>query len=176
MRAELRELSVDMGKAEYAMLQDIEDGENGFSNPAYGMTEDEFRLWLQREHDYARGKNLPEGWLPCTTYFFYIDDIPVGIGRVRHGSNAYLETVVGAGHLGYGIARRHRGKGYGALLFRELLYQCRALGYRKIKLFPHRDNAATLCIMQKNGGEIIGTFGTDKYILRIPIPEASKEE
>lgn len=176
MRAELRELSTDMGRAEYAMLQDIEDGENGFSNPAYGMTEDEFRMWLRREHDYARGKNLPDGWLPCTTYFLYVNDAPVGCGRVRHGSNAYLETVVGAGHLGYGIARRYRRRGYGNLLFQGLLLQCRELGYREIKLFPHKDNAATLHIMQKNGGEIIGEFGTDKYILRIPIPKKSTEE
>lgn len=176
MRAELRELSLDMGEAEYAMLQDIEDGENGFSNPAYGMTEDEYRAWLRREHDYASGQNLRNGWLPCTTYFLYIDGEPVGYGRIRHGSNAYLETVVGAGHLGYGVARKHRGKGYGDLLFKSLLSRCREFGYQEIKLFPHKDNAATLHIMQKNGGKITGEFGTDKYILRIPVSEASMEE
>ncbi len=30
---------------------------------------------------------MPEGWIPYTTYVFYVDDIPVGYGRVRHSSS-----------------------------------------------------------------------------------------
>lgn len=169
MDISLKQLSSDMGKPEYDMLQGILNGENGFSNPAYRLSYKEYKEWLQKEDDYSKGIRLPEGWVPATTYFLYIDGVPVGYGRVRHSSSAYLETTVGAGNLGYGIAKPYRGKGYGDILFKELLKKSKEIGYREIKLFPLKSNAATVKIMIKNGGEIIGEFKQEKYIIRIPI-------
>ena len=39
----------------------------------------------------------------------------------KNGTNEYLQKVVGAGEIGYGIAKKHRGKGYGNVLFQETL-------------------------------------------------------
>ena len=169
MRIELKQLSTDMGKAEYDMLQEIIDGENGFSNPAYKLSIDDYKKWLEKEDNYSKGKELLEGYIPQTTYFLYIDKIPVGYGRIRHSSSEYLETVVGAGNLGYAVSKQYRGKGYGNLLFEELLNKCKDFGYSKIKLFPHKDNEATVKIMLKNGGKIMGEFKENKYIIIIPI-------
>ena len=171
MKAELRQLSLEMGKREYNMLQGISNGENGFYNPACNISYEEYREWLKKEDDISKGVNLPEGWVPATTYFLYIDDEPVGYGRVRHASLEYLETVVGAGNLGYAIAKEYRGKGYGDILFRKLLRKCRDIGYKEIKLFPLKSNIATVKIMLKNGGEIIGEFNHEKHIIRIPVIE-----
>ena len=169
MKIELKQLSINMEKAEYKMLQDIKDNEKGFTNPAYGLTYQEYIKWLKEEDDYSRGENLPESWIPCTTYFLYIDNKPVGYGRIRHASSKYLEEVIGAGNLGYGIAKEYRGKGYGNILFQELLKECKQIGYKEIKLFPLKENEATIKIMLKNGGKIIGEFKEEKYIILIPI-------
>ena len=99
MNIALKQLSVDMGKPEYDMLQGISAVENGFTNPAYNLSYDEYKEWLRITDNNSIGKDLPEGWIPFTTYFLYIDNIPVGYGRVRHSSSEYLETVVGAGDL-----------------------------------------------------------------------------
>ena len=40
---ELKQLSLDMGKPEYDMLQDILEVENGFTNPAYNLSYDEYK-------------------------------------------------------------------------------------------------------------------------------------
>ena len=165
----LKQLSPDMGKPEYDMLQEIPDVENGFTNPAYGLSYKEYKEWLQTMDNNSRGVDLPEGWIPSTTYFLYVDDVPVGYGRVRHSSSEYLETVVGAGNLGYGIAKEYRGKGYGNILFQELLKKCREIGYKEIKLFPMKSNEPTVKIMLKNGGQIIGDFKDYKHIIRIPL-------
>jgi predicted acetyltransferase len=169
MKVELKQLSIDMSEKEYNMLQDILDIENGFTNPAYKLSYEEYKNWLKREDDYSRGKNLPEGWVPCTTYFLYIDDAPVGYGRIRHYSNESLEKIKGVGNFGYGIAQKYRGSGYGNILFSELLKKCKDFGYTEIKLFPYKNNAATLKIMMKNGGKIIGDFNEEKHIVLIPI-------
>ena len=165
----LKQLSPDMGKPEYDMLQEIPAVENGFTNPAYGLSYDKYKEWLQKADSNSRGIDLPEGWIPYTTYVLYINDIPVGYGRVRHSSSEYLETVVGAGNLGYGIAKEYRGKGYGSILFKELLKKCKEIGYKEIKLFPMKSNSPSINIMLKNGGQIIGDFNNQKHIIRIPL-------
>ena len=169
MKVELKQANVNMAEREYAMLQGILDIENGFTNPAYNLSYKEYKNWLQDADNHSKGLNLPDDWIPYTTYFLYIDDISVGYGRVRHSSSEYLENVVGAGNLGYGISKENRGKGYGNILFKELLKKCKEHGYKEIKLFPLKTNEATIEIMMKNGGKIIGDFKGEKHIILIPL-------
>lgn len=167
MKIELKQLSIEMSEKEYDMFQNILAEENGFTNPAYKLSYEEYKLWLIQQDDYSRGENLPDGWIPCTTYLLYIDDVPVGYGRIRHSSNEYLEKVKGVGNFGYGISKKYREIGYGNILFYELLKKCKDFGYKQIKLFPHKNNEPTLKIMMKNNGKIIGEFGKEKYIVLI---------
>lgn len=169
MNAELKQVNIDMGELEYQMLQGILEVENGFTNPAYNLSYNEYKKWLQDVDNHSRGIDLPKGWIPYTTYILYINAIPVGYGRIRHSSSEYLETVIGAGNLGYGISKECRGKGYGNILFKELLRKCKDFGYKEIKLFPLKTNEATVKIMIKNGGKIIGDFKKETYIISVPI-------
>ncbi len=168
MKVELKQIDCSMNEPEYEMLQGILGVENGFTNPAYNLSYDAYKNWLQEESNHSKGIGLPNGWKPYTTYILYIDDLPVGYGRVRHASDEYLETVLGAGNLGYGISKEHRGKGYGNILFQELLKKCKEFRYDAIKCFPLKTNQATVKIMLKNGGKIIGDFKEEKYIISIP--------
>lgn len=168
MKIELKQLSLTCGNAEYEMLQQIENGENGFSNPVYGLSYEEYRLWLQKEDDFSQEHNLPQGWIPETTYFLYCDGVPVGIGRIRHRTSEYLESI-GVGNLGYAISRPQRGKGYGNILLQELLVKCAPLGYKEIKLFPYKDNVATVQVMLKNGGKIVNSLEPNKYVIVLPV-------
>ena len=62
----LMQLSVDMGKPEYDMLQGISAVENGFTNPACNLSYDEYKEWLQITDNNSKGIDLPEGWIPYT--------------------------------------------------------------------------------------------------------------
>ena len=168
---ELRQSNKDLSIAEYEMLQDIENGENGFMNEVCGMSYKDYKKWLADQDDFSVGKNLPQGWIPFTTYFLYDNGVPIGTGRIRHETSEYLQKVVGAGEIGYGISKNYRGKGYGNILFKEILKKCRDFGYEKITLFPHKDNEATIRIMLKNGGKVIGKFKEEKIIIEIPTKE-----
>ncbi len=169
IKIELKQLNVNMAEQEYEMLQGILDIENGFTNPAYNLSYKKYKEWLQEVDNHSRCVSLPKEWIPYTTYILYIDNVPVGYGRVRHSSSEYLETVVGAGNLGYGISKEYRRKGYGDILFKELLKKCKEHGYNEIKLFPLKTNEATVKIMMKNGGRIIGDFKNKKHIILIPL-------
>jgi len=168
MVIELLQLSVNNGYDEYNMLQNIEKSENGFTNEVKGMPFDEYKQWLKKEDDYSKSQNLPDNWIPQTTFFLNIDGIPVGIGRVRHYSSEYLEQN-GVGNLGYGIAKPYRGKGYGNILFENLLIKCKLLGYKRIKLFPYINNISTNKIMLKHGAKLLGTINDEKHIYEIEI-------
>jgi predicted acetyltransferase len=168
MVVELLQLSINNGYDEYNMLQNIEKTENGFTNDVNGISFHEYKQWLKKEDDYSKSQNLPENWIPQTTFFLYIDGIAVGIGRIRHYSSEYLEQK-GVGNLGYGIAKHYRGKGYGNILFKNLLIKCKMFGYNNIKLFPHINNISTNKIMLKYGAKLIGTLNGIKNIYEITI-------
>jgi predicted acetyltransferase len=75
----LLQLSVNNGYDEYYMLQNIEKTENGFTNDVNGISFDEYKQWLKKEDSYSKSQNLPENWLPQTTFFLYIDRIQLGL-------------------------------------------------------------------------------------------------
>lgn len=123
MKIEIKQLSLNCGNEEYEMLQNIKNDENSFFNSVYEKSYKEYLLWLQKEDDYSKENNLPDGWIPQTTYFLYIDGKPVGIGRIRHRISKYLESI-GVGNLGYAISKLYRGRGYGNIMLKELLQNC----------------------------------------------------
>ena len=112
--------------------------------------------------------NLPENFIPQTTYFLYVDGQPVGIARIRHYSSDYLEKQ-GVGNFGYGIAKPYRGKGYGNVLFANVLTKCKALGYSKIKSFVSIENIASNKVFIKNSAKFLGTFNGVKNIYETQI-------
>lgn len=81
MKIEIKQLDINFEQEEYNMLQNIKDGENGFSNSAYKLSYEEYKKWLKKEDGYSRGENLPDGWIPSTTYFLYVNNIPVRIWK-----------------------------------------------------------------------------------------------
>lgn len=163
MEFELRQLSMENGIDEYNMLQEIDANEYGFTNEANGMSFNEYKQWLVQQDDYSKSLNLPENFIPQTTYFLYVDGQPIGIARVRHYSSDYLEKQ-GVGNFGYGIAKPYRGKGYGNVLFTNVLVKCKSLGYSKIKSFVHVENIASNKVFIRNGSKFSGTLNGIKNI------------
>ena len=84
----LKQLSVEKGKPEYDMLQGIYAVENGFTNPAYNLSYDEYKEWLRITDNNSIGKDLPEGWIPFTTYFYMSTIFPsvTAESGIRHPS------------------------------------------------------------------------------------------
>ena len=68
---ELKQLSLDMGKTEYDMLQEIPEVENGFTNPAYNLSYDEYKEWLRVTDNHSIGLDLPEGWIPYSPLYSF---------------------------------------------------------------------------------------------------------
>ena len=90
----------------------------------------------------------------------------VGQFRIRHYLCESLRT--GAGHIGYFIGKAFRGKGYGTEGLRLTLEEAREIVPEdEFYLRVNRDNPASLRVMLKNGGRIVGE-DEEHYFVRIP--------
>ena len=149
---ELKKLSVDDGSDIYNLLQDIPIEENGYHNGANGLTYEEFKEWLIRKDQNDKQVGLVDGWrVPETTYYLYVDGIPVGIGSIRHFLTDSLREV--GGHIGYCISPKYRLNGYGKQLLKHLIIEARKLGIKDILVTTNLDNYASQKVILANGGK-----------------------
>ena len=97
----------DLRKA-YDMYMSFGKGENGFEVTVYGYDFEQFKDWVKTKADWTEGKNLPEGFVPDTTFVLEDDGEYVGAFNLRHQLNDFLSE--GPGHIGYCVAKKYRGK------------------------------------------------------------------
>ena len=110
----------------------------------------DFITYVGRLLDYARGRHLPSGWVPQSTYWLVRGGRVLGTSSIRHRLTPHLEHE--GGHVGYGIRPGERGRGYGTQLCALTLEKARELGMRRILITCDKDNIPSARVIQKNGG------------------------
>ncbi len=149
---------------EFAFVRDIPRDENGFTNKWHGLSrEDYVARALPELRDFELGRNLREGLVPETFLFLWCDGEIVGEFRIRHYLNDALR--VGAGHIGYFIAKEFRGRGFAKEGLRLTLELAREIvPEEEIYLRVNRDNPASLAVMLANGGRVVGEDEGKLYV------------
>ena len=149
---ELKQLTINDGIDIYNFLQDIPVEENGYHNNVNGLTYEEFKEWLVKRDNYAKQSGLLDGWrVPETTFYLYVDNIPVGIGSIRHFLTDALREV--GGHIGYSISPKYRCIGYGKEILKRLIIEARKIGIKDILITTNLDNYASQKVIIANGGK-----------------------
>lgn len=150
----LKEANFDDIEKEYEFITNTPEDENGFTNNGSGCTYDEFKNDILPGYiNCSKGINLPEGWVPGTEYFLWDDDKIVGLFRIRHYLNDFLRE--GAGHIGYGIKKDCRGKGYATKGLKLTIAKAwEIIPEDEIYMSVHKGNPASLKVQQNNGAYI----------------------
>lgn len=150
----LKEANTQDVEKEYLFVTNTPKDENGFTNAYFGCTREEFENIVLPEYiNCSKGINLKDGLVPQTTFFLWDGDTIVGMFRLRHCLNENLAK--GAGHIGYGIKKEYRGKGYATEGLRLTLEKAREIVKEdEIYLSVHKDNPASLRVQLKNGAYI----------------------
>lgn len=166
----LKEANVDDVQKEWLFVRDMPEDENGFINEYPGISLEDFaEKALPAMIAASRGEGLPEGYVPATYYFLWDGDVIVGQFHLRHYLNESLRT--GAGHIGYYIAPEYRGRGCAAQGLALMLHKARGIVPEdEYYLRVNRDNPASLRVMLKNGGRVVGE-DAEKYYVRIAKPK-----
>ncbi|WP_170865500.1 GNAT family N-acetyltransferase [Anaerosporobacter mobilis] len=162
---ELKQLKGDEGLDIYNMLQDIDQEENGFINSVHGKTFEEFKEWLDESNHISCEKELIDGWkVPTTVYWLYVDNKPVGMGKLRHFLTKQLQEE--GGNIGYVILQAQRNKGYGKIILRELANQATKKGLERVLLTIRKNNISSLKVALDNKGRIIRE-NEERYYIEI---------
>jgi predicted acetyltransferase len=150
----LKEANFKDIKKEYEFITNTPADENGFTNPGFGCSKEEFETEILPGYiNRAKGIGLPEGWVPGTKFFLWDDDQIVGLFRIRH----YLTPALanGAGHIGYGIRKECRGRGYASEGLKLAIEKAWSIIKEdEIYMSVHKDNPASLRVQIKNGAYI----------------------
>lgn len=152
----LKEANIEDIEKEWAFVREMPVDENGLCNEWHGVSWEDFEnKALVKMLQFAKGENLPEGFVPETFLFLWDGDEIVGQFRIRHYLCESLRT--GGGHIGYFIHKSCRGKGYGTEGLRLTLEVARNIVPEdEFYLSLDKHNLASLRVMQKNGGYIVG--------------------
>ena len=146
----LVEPSEQWESAYLAFLREFADAgeESGeFSRSA----EDGVPEFLARVRDRTRGMNLPEGYVPESSYWLVSDEGEIlGQVNIRHRLTPALEDF--GGHVGYHVRPSQRGKGHGTTMLALALDEARRLRLTRVLITCDPDNVASARVIEKNGG------------------------
>lgn len=108
-----------------------------------------------------KAKNLPENWVPDSTFWLVTDNNRVvGAVNIRHGLSEKLFNC--GGHVGYGIRPSERRKGYATKLLALALEKTKELGINKVLVVCDQSNLASERTIIKNGGKQDASFTEEK--------------
>ncbi|MGR1255620.1 GNAT family N-acetyltransferase [Aeromonas veronii] len=116
----------------------IECAEDG--QPLYQVAQFDPDGWLQSLLDHAKGRNLPSGYLPTTTYFALDGEEIIATLRLRHGDNKATRPS-------------RRGEGAATVLLRWVQQQVLAA---PVLICCGEDNLASRKVITAAGGVLLG--------------------
>ena len=107
--------------------------------------------YLTMTRERRLGKNLSKGHVAQTEY--WLVDGKNYYGEVHIRSRLTLALRRMGGNIGYVIAPRFRGKGYGKVILRMVLLKAKKLGLKKVLITCDKSNVPSRKIIEVNGGE-----------------------
>ncbi|MGG0184986.1 GNAT family N-acetyltransferase [Bacillus rhizoplanae] len=111
----------------------------------------DFHGMIQFLLDSEKGENIPEGWVPDSTYWLVTENKKiVGAVNIRHQLTEKLLNC--GGHIGYGIRPSERQKGYATTLLALALEKTKGLGIQKALVVCDESNVGSEKTIIKNGG------------------------
>ncbi|WP_431190710.1 GNAT family N-acetyltransferase [Metabacillus flavus] len=117
----------------------------------------DFEKYLHYLKEQEQGKNIPENFVPHSTYWLLLDkDRIAGAVNIRHRLNEYLKER--GGHIGYGIRPSERQKGYATAILSLALAETKRMGIKEVLVTCDKTNIASEKTIIKNGGKFDSEF------------------
>ncbi|MBD1382171.1 GNAT family N-acetyltransferase [Metabacillus arenae] len=119
-----------------------------------------FSTLIEKMNDYKEGINIPETFVPHSTYWLMNkDNVMLGAVNIRHRLNEYL--LKKGGHIGYGVRPSARENGYAKMMLRLALEKARDLGLERVLVTCDKDNTASSKTIVSNHGKLESEFVED---------------
>ena len=99
---------------------------------------------------YERGDELPDGWVPNSTWFWENGGVLQGVINVRHCLSPGLEKS--GGHIGYSVAPSQRQQGVATSMLRSALIHCKELEIPRAMVICDSGNVGSVKAIEANNG------------------------
>lgn len=110
----------------------------------------DYSAWLSYVENCSQGIDIADE-VPQTLYLLKdTSGAILGAASIRHYLNH--TNIIDGGHIGYGIAPEHRGKGYGNLILKLALEKMREMHIDRVLVTCDADNFASQKVIINNGG------------------------
>lgn len=157
MTEEKLELVEPCAELESAYLDFLAEFDDPDEHPYLGRRDEaagDFAGFVRKQRDMSAGRDLPEGWVPATTYWLVADGrVILGSINLRHRLTPALEDY--GGHVGYIVRPSARGRGYGTRMLTMALQKAREMGLAGVLITCDPKNVASARMIQKNGGRLL---------------------
>lgn len=108
----------------------------------------------------SKGKNLPKGYVPQSVFWLVEGQRFLGLLILRHRLTPKLKRI--GGHIGYEVALKFQGHGYGNLILKLGLKKAKALGINNVLLTCDISNVRSKKVIELNGGKFAGKTNQGK--------------
>lgn len=142
----------ELREAYMEYVEEFDAAEEAYIHGSGMKLTDDFGQFVQQLRDYSKGINLPEGWVPGSTYWLVRNGRVLGVSNLRHDLTEFLRHE--GGHIGYSVRPTERGKGCGTLMVKLVLEKAKELGLERVLITCDKDNVASAKVIQKNGGKL----------------------
>ena len=160
MKYELKEVSLNMAKAEYEMYQEIPAKTSGATNLCYGIPFENFKAYLEQ---LIRNKYVQtnEYGTPTITYVMYVNDYPVGYVGLRPEIDDNWKKW--SGNIFYNIRPSERRKGYATRMLELGIKEFKKMGVKEIYLNSSKGNLGSSKVIENNDGILLSEDEGSKY-------------
>lgn len=118
--------------------------------------DDDHATVLAKLDAWEHGRDLPQGWVPCTTRFLEEEGVLLGVVNVRHTLSDRLR--IRGGHVGYSVVPGARSRGHARALLRWASDACAKQGVRVALITTDSDNIASQRVIRACGGRVDRTL------------------
>jgi ribosomal-protein-alanine N-acetyltransferase len=128
----------------------LKTGDGDWTSPRGALALTDVPAFIAILNRRARGEEIPEGWVPETTFWVVENDDVVGDVDLRHPLNEWLMQV--GGNIGYLTHPAHRNKGVASFALRSGLNILSQWGIKEALATCRDDNFASIRVLEKAGG------------------------
>ncbi|MBC52923.1 MAG: GNAT family N-acetyltransferase [Gammaproteobacteria bacterium] len=131
----------------------------------------DFAALLAKLERFRQSIDLPEGFVPATTYWLVHGSDIVGVSNLRHYLNDRIRYA--GGHIGLGIRPAWRGRALGNRLLELTLEKAAEHGINPVYVHCHKHNEPSARMIIANGGVLESEINDDgevvqRYVVNTP--------
>lgn len=131
----------------------------------------DFAALLAKLERFRQGIDLPDGFVPATTYWLVDGCELVGVSNLRHNLNERIRYA--GGHIGLGIRPARRGKALGSMLMELTLEKAAERGINPVHIHCHKHNEPSARMIISNGGILESEISDEgevvqRYVVNAP--------